>query len=51
MIMAANSISKVTLDCPVPVTALNQMVDADIKSNATETILKTGIPSVKKPSP
>jgi hypothetical protein len=49
--MAANSMIKVMLDWPVPVTAFNQMVEADIKSRAIDTILKTGIPSVRKPSP
>ena len=49
--MARNSIAKLILDCPVPVTAFNQMVAIDISIKAKDTTLNTGIPSCIKPSP
>jgi hypothetical protein len=51
MIMARNSMAKLTEEFPVPVTAFNQTVAIDINNKATETTLSTGIASCIKSSP
>jgi hypothetical protein len=48
--MAIISMSKLIFVFPVPVTPFNQMLAILININPSETILMTGIPSVKKSS-
>ena len=43
--MAANSLYKLTLVLPVPVTEFSQTTDTDMSTSAIETMRNTGIPA------
>ena len=48
--MASVSIDKLIFVLPVPITAFNQIVETDIKINATDTTRTTGIAANEKAS-